>query len=378
MKKHTLFLVALFVTFFVQAQDKPFEGIIVQKILTSYSDEVLKTADHVTPGRDTLITYIKGDIVHNYQKCIGIHVIYADGKMYVYSDNTKEGYSIPERQPSKETEDLKEIIKTNETRTILGYQCSVNKIILLTNNSTVEVESWQMDNIFHLSDRILQLLFPDAEGDICMKSSFCTFITGNMDAVTKYTKNLVTKEQREAAWGSIRKEATEISTSKISEVIEIKEMAVENYLLRPAADIAIKDYTIEDIVKEPPFDTDVFKKVYLASPGLSKEAKKEKNVNRVMEGQAEYQRKLLRKMCSDPNYKTKGIVPNDLAKSEKKGVEDIHRMNFNFEDAMYWIVYPIKMNQLLRRNNAYLKEHNQFSQENTKPVAYDLDEEWDF
>lgn len=375
--KQKLFLVALFVTFIAQAQEKPFEGIIVQKVLTSYSDEVLKTAEHLTPGRDTIITYIKGDVIHNYQKSTGIHAIYADGKIYVFSDNTKEGFSIPERQPSKETEDLREIIKTNETRTVLGYQCSVNRIIFLTNNSTTEVESWQTDNFLHLSDRMLQILFPDAEGEFCMKSSFCIFITGNMDASTKFIKSLVTKEQREAAWGSIRKEAAEISSSKISEVIEIKEIAVDEQLFRPAADISIKDYTIEDIVKEPPFDADVFKKVYLATPGLSKEAKKEKNVNRVMEGQAEFQRKLLRKICSDPNYKTKGIVPKDLAKSEKKGVDDIHRMNINFEDAMYWIVYPIKITQLMRRNNAYLKEHNKF-QENIKPVAYDLDEEWDF
>lgn len=378
MKKSILVLAAIFTAIFAHAQEKTFEGIIVQKILASYSDEVLKTADHITPGRDTLITYIKGDVVHNYQKCIGIHTIFVDGKMYVYSDNTKEGYSIPERQPTKETEGLREFIKTDETRTVLGYQCSVNKIILLSNNATIEVESWQMDNIFHLSDRILNILFPDAEGDVCLKSSFCMFMTGNMDASTKFIKSLVTKEQREAAWGSIRKEATEISSSRISEVIEIKEMAVEDDLLRPSSDIVIKDYAIEDIAKEIPFDADVFKKVYLATPGLSKEAKKEKNVNRVMEGQAEYQRKLLRKVCSDPNYKTKGIVPKDLAKSEKKSVDDVHRMNFNFEDAMYWIVYPIKMNQLLRRNNAYLKEHNKLSQANIKPVAYDLDEEWDF
>lgn len=375
--KQKLFLVALFVTFIAQAQEKPFEGIIVQKVLTSYSDEVLKTAEHLTPGRDTLITYIKGDVIHNYQKCLGIHTIYADGKIYVYSDNTREGYSIPERQASKEIEGLKEIIKTNETRTILGYQCSINKILLLTNNTTIELESWQTDNFLHLSDRILQILFPDAEGELCLKSSFCIFMTGNMDAVTKFSKSLVTKEQREAAWGSIRKEATEISTSKISEVIEIKEMVVDDILLRPASNILIKDYTIEDIVKEPPFDTEVFKKVYLATPGLSKEAKKEKNVNRVMEGQAEFQRKLMRKVCSDPNYKTKGIVPKDLAKSERKSVDDLHRMNMNFEDAMYWQIYPIKLNQLLRRNNAYLREHNKL-QENIKPVAYDLDEEWDF
>jgi hypothetical protein len=46
-----------------------------------------------------------------------------------------------------------------------------------------------------------------------------------------------------------------------------------------------------------------------------------------MEGQAELQRNAIRKMCSDPNYKTKGLVPRDLSKAEQKSVEDIHRMN---------------------------------------------------
>lgn len=376
MKKIITLCVALIATYSF-AQDKNFEGIIVQKALLSYSEEILRAADHYTPGRDTIITYIKDDLVHSYTKGIGFHMLYANGNIYCYCDHIHEGFSMPERSVPN-TEALKETIETNEQRSMLGHQCAVKKYFLLSNNQTVENTSWVTDNVYNLSDKAMKIVFPDTEGQMCLKSNLCTYTTGNSDASVKLAKSFASKEQRELAWGSIKKEAAEVSTSKISEVIEIKEMPLDDSFFKPGADVTIKHYTMADIVKEPPFDADMFKKLYLATPGLSKAAKKDNVVNAAMEGQAKIQRDALRKMCSDANYKTKGIVPRDLAKAEKKSVEDIHQMNLNFEDAMYWIVLPIKINQILRKNNAYLKEHKLYTEENIKPVAYDLDEEWDF
>ena len=57
---------------------------------------------------------------------------------------------------------------------------------------------------------------------------------------------------------------------------------------------------------------------------------------------------------------------------------DTQALGSTGEDAAYNKMYFEHEIDLQTRNKAWLKEHNEIVQEVVTPVAYDLDEEWDF
>ena len=387
MKKLTFIFAALVMAAVTYAQ-QPFEGQMVMKVMNSYSEAFLGLSPQYYSGVDTIVVTIKGDAIHEYFKNSGLHKIYNDGKLYYYSDNIKEGFSMPER--AQNMDGVKEERSTGQTRTALGQNCTVNKTLILLNTTTVEIESWLADNTYRISDRVLQLLYTDMcmrvytefGGKICMKWSLRNYNTGNLDYITQYAKGAVNKQQREALWGSTDKNASEMSMSQIFEVMSITEKAIDPAELQPATDIQITAISMDDNANTPPLlDKDTYIATMMANPMIAKQVKKGKmNLDEMYEKALDDIKKVQQNMDNNPNYQVAGLqaINPKLAESLNQAMEDKNATGGTKEDAAYNLAYYNSEKQLLLKNKQYLKEHALVTKEAEQPVAHDLDEDWNF
>lgn len=387
MKKTLLFVAVLFAAVCLKAQDKPFEGKMVFKIMNSYSDGYLGIAPQYHSGADTIVVNIKGDVIHEHYLHSGIHKIYNGGKLYYYSENTKEGFAIPER--AQNLTGLKDEFDTEDTRTMLGMQCAVHKTLILMNNSTVEMDCWLTDNTYAISDRILQLLYTDMcshtytdfGGKICMKLSLRCYITGNNDKLMSMAMEKANKEQRKLLWGSADKEAKEMSISQIFEVLAITTENVDDALLLPAQDIKIDNISLEQASTTPALDKETFVASLMANPMVSKQIKKGKlNVDKMYEDAIAMGQQVQKEMLNNPNYQVPGLssLDKDLVAAHTKNMADMHAIGATQEDISYNAAYFSNEKKMLLKNKEYLKEHQKISTKSIEPVAYDLDGDWNF
>lgn len=378
MKKSLFFVAVLFTAICLKAQNNSFEGEMVFKIMNSYSDEYLGLMPQYHSGADTIVVNIKGDAVHEHYLRSGIHKMYNGGKMYYYSENTKEGFVLPER--AQNIAGVKDEFDTEETRTILGMQCVVHKTLILLNSSTVEMDCWLANDIYEISNKALQLIYTDMcsrvytdfPDKICMKLSVRCYMTGNNDKLINMAKGLSNKEQRQILWGSTDKDAKEMSMSQIFEVLSITPQKVEEVKLMPEKDIQLEEISLEQASSAPMLDKDTYVATLMANPMLSKQIKKGKlDVDKMYEEAVANVQKVQQAMYNDPNYST-GI------KSVDKNIADVRALGGTQEDAAFNSAYNINEKKVLLKNKEYLKEHQKISIESVEPVAYDLDGEWNF
>lgn len=385
MKKTILFLALLFVAIYVKAQSSPFEGKMVFKIMNSYSDEYLGMSPQYHSGADTIEVSIKGDVIHEHYLHSGIHKIYNGGTMYYYSENTKEGFSLPVR--AQNFDGVKEDLDTEDTRTMLGMQCAVHKTLILLNTVTVEMDSWLANDTYAFSNKALQLIYTDMcsrvytdfPDKICMKMSLRCYMTGTTEKAVETAKKYSTKEQRELLWGSTDKNAKEISVSQIFEVLSITPEHIEDAQLLPAKDIQIEEISKEQVSTAVALDKETYVATLMANPMLSKQIKKGKlNVDQMYEEAVANIRQTQQNMYNNPDSQVPdmGMVDNDLAKSYQKSMADNKAIGGTQEDVSYNSAYMLNEKKMLLKNKEYLKEHKKISTQSVEPIAYDLDEDW--
>lgn len=386
MKKHVFFIVFMFATLVVNAQT-PFEGKMVFNVLNSYSDAYLKMLPHVQSGADVVEVSIKGDVIHEHYQKSGIHKIYNAGRLYYYSENTKTGFSLPEHFQS--LDGVKEVLETNQERTLLGKKCSVSKTLILMNNSTVELDYWLADDSYNIPAKALKTLYTDLcsrmltdfDGKLCMKLSARVYMTGNNDKLLKMAKNVTNDEQRKVLFGSTDKNVTEMSLSQIFEVVSITPELIPDAQLLPPADVQIEQISLQDVAAAPAIDKETYVAALMADPMMSKLIKKGKlNVDKMYAEACENVKRTQAQMYNDPKFAAKvgGALGSDIAKSLQKGQEDVQTSGATQEDASYNAAYVNNEKKLLLANKEYLKSHNITIEKQIQPVAYDLDEEWDF
>ena len=386
MKKHVIFIIFMFATLVVTAQT-PFEGKMVFKVLNSYSDAYLRMIPQVQSGADVVEVSIKGDVIHEHYQKSGIHKIYNAGRLYYYSENTKTGFSLPEHFQS--LDGVKEVLETNQERTLLGKKCSVSKTLILMNNSTVEMDHWLTEETYNIPAKALKTLYTDLcsrmltdfDGKLCMKLSARVYLTGNNDKLIEMAKNVITDEQRKRLFGSTDKKVAEMSLSQIFEVVSITPEMIPDAQLLPPADVQIEHISLQDAATAPAIDKETFVATLMANPMMKKLVKKGKvDVDKMYAETCEKVRQTQAQMYNDPEYGAKvgGALGADIAKSIQKGQEDMLTSGATQEDASYNAAYVNNEKKLLLANKEYLKSHNIHIEKQIQPVAYDLDEEWDF
>lgn len=364
---------------------QPFEGTIVYKLINSYSQEVVNVTPYYYSGSDTVVAYIKGNELHLHFKQSGIHRIYTEGKICNYSENTKEGYAMPER-PTSKISDLRDDIETNEKRELLGKTCRVKKSIILLNNSTIEIDSWVTENTYHLSDKTINLLNTNIAGiamgeTVWMKLTRRDYVNGNVDLLTQYAKSVSNAEQRQLLWGSVDEKTSEISSSQIFEVLSIQQQPISADMMRPASDIIIEDVSLQQVSSIPAMDVEMLKAAFMANPQIRKKVEKGKmNLDDLVREAIERQQAVQQQIYSNPEALIAQAEAVDKAQAEsmRKSIEDYQACGGNEKMVAYGAAFIAHEKQLLLKNKEWLKEHGRIGQEAVKPVAYDLDEEWDF
>lgn len=208
-----------------------------------------------------------------------------------------------------------------------------------------------------------------------MKMSAQVYLTGATDEVMKYAKNSLSDKQREQVFGSSDKNVNELSMSQIAEVLSIKSEPVSDQVFQPATAIHIEPLAVvknqaiaqqtNDVVRE------AMKSSLMSNPSFAKKVNKGKiNLEEYVDQMMERNRQLMEN-SDNPQI----IAARELmAKSNM----DTQALGSTGEDAAYNKMYFEHEIDLQTRNKAWLKEHNEIVQEVVTPVAYDLDEEWDF
>lgn len=386
MKKGLVIGLLALSTLMIHAQETPFEGTMVLKVLNSYSKAYVGMNPQYYSGSDTVIVRFKGDAVHEHFKVSGIHKVYYNDMLYYYSENTKKGFMLPIR--SANVERIKEVYETNEERSFLGKPCTTQKTLILLNNNTIEIDCWLTEDTYRFSKPALQVLYTDLcsrmsmdFGDkICMKMSLSNYNTGNLDTFTKMAKNMSNKEQRKVLWGSEDKELTEISMSQIFEVMSITPQTVDDNQFAPPADINIEEVPL-GLDATPAFDREQMKAVLLANPSYRKKVEKGKiDIEaKIDELEARVKATLPKVMLDEESIlKSAAMLGEDKAEAMKRTLEEAKAFGSTPEEVAYNMQYFIQEKTLLMQNKTYLNEHHQISQESVQPIAYDLDDEWDF
>ena len=379
MIKRGFIFIALLVASIAYAQES-FEGIMEVKVMNSYSEAYVHMIPYLYSGVDTMEIKIKGNAVHIYTKQNGIHKIYKEGKMWYYSEYVKEGFSLPRTLPN--TVNLEEIDK-NETRIFLGQECATKTYLLRLNNTTVSADCIVADNVYNIDPDIINLLNMnmfgfDTNGKICMKVSMTTSMTGNIDVMLNTSKLAKT-----IATGSSK--GSEISCSQIYEVLDLRPQPIDESQMMPGEDIIIEDLFADAVLYDVNADTEELKAALMKDPKIRKKvesgkaniddlAKEHKEKLAVSQQKADKQRQQLMESAA----KTSAILGKDAQRAMVKTIEDDKAIGGNAEKSTYGAALYKHESKLLALTKEYMKQHNKIKKETVQPVAYDLDEEWDF
>lgn len=256
------------------------------------------------------------------------------------------------------------------------------------NASTVEMDCWLADDTYAISNKALQLMYTDMcsrvytdfPDKICMKMSLRVYMTGNNDKMIEMGKGMLNNEQRKILWGSTDKNAKEISSSQIFEILAITPENIEDAQLLPAKDIQIEEISLGQATTTLDLDKEMFVATLMANPMMSKQIKKGKvDVDKLYEEHVARVQKAQQEMYNNPNSQVQNIaaLDKDLAESYKKNLADVQAIGAIPADASYNSVYYGNEKRMLLKNKEYLKEHQKISTASVEPVAYDLDGEWD-
>ncbi|WP_163517524.1 DUF4412 domain-containing protein [Gelidibacter japonicus] len=157
--RNILFIVALTLSVTMFAQQQIDEGIVISK-QTMSSDNEQMNAQLAMLGDMITTTYFKNDKSRSElsNPMTGNTVFIADSntkKSLVLMDNAMIGkkYMESDISPSDEDLDQMSIEKTNETKTILGYECTKYNVTMSKNGADVKMEIYATDKLKAISQQ---------------------------------------------------------------------------------------------------------------------------------------------------------------------------------------------------------------------------------
>lgn len=157
--KKILFIVAVTMSVTMFAQKQINEGMVVSK-QTMSSDNEQMNAQLAMLGDMTTVTYFKDEKSRSElsNPMTGNTVFIADNnskKSLVLLDNAMIGKKYMESDISPTDEDLENISieKTNETKTILGYECTKYNIVMNKDGAEVKMEVYATDKLKAISQQ---------------------------------------------------------------------------------------------------------------------------------------------------------------------------------------------------------------------------------
>lgn len=154
-----LFIVALTLSVTMFAQKQIDEGVVISK-QTMSSDNEQMNAQLAMLGDMVTTTYFKNDKSRSElsNPMTGNTVFIADNnskKSLVLMDNAMIGKKYMESDISPSEDDLENISveKTNETKTILGYECTKYNVVMNKDGAEVKMEIYATDKLKAISQQ---------------------------------------------------------------------------------------------------------------------------------------------------------------------------------------------------------------------------------
>lgn len=154
-----LFIVAVTLSVTMFAQQQIDEGVIISK-QTMSSDNEQMNAQLAMLGDMITTTYFKNDKSRSElsNPMTGNTVFIADNnskKSLVLMDNAMIGKKYMESDISASEEDLENVSveKTNETKTILGYECTKYNVVMNKDGAEVKMEIYATDKLKAISQQ---------------------------------------------------------------------------------------------------------------------------------------------------------------------------------------------------------------------------------
>ena len=154
-----LFIVALTLSVTMFAQKQIDEGVVISK-QTMSSDNEQMNAQLAMLGDMVTTTYFKNDKSRSElsNPMTGNTVFIADNnskKSLVLMDNAMIGKKYMESDISPSEDDLENIAieKTNETKTILGYECTKYNVVMNKDGAEVKMEIYATDKLKAISQQ---------------------------------------------------------------------------------------------------------------------------------------------------------------------------------------------------------------------------------
>ncbi|HUH28609.1 hypothetical protein [Gelidibacter sp.] len=157
--KKILFIVAATLSVTMFAQQQIDEGVVISK-QTMSSDNEQMNAQLAMLGDMITTTYFKNDKSRSElsNPMTGNTVFIADNnskKSLVLMDNAMIGKKYMESDISAAEEDLENVSveKTNETKTILGYECTKYNVVMNKDGAEVKMEIYSTDKLKAISQQ---------------------------------------------------------------------------------------------------------------------------------------------------------------------------------------------------------------------------------
>lgn len=157
--KKILFIVAVTLSVTMFAQKQIDEGVVISK-QTMSSDNEQMNAQLAMLGDMVTTTYFKNDKSRSElsNPMTGNTVFIADNnskKSLVLMDNAMIGKKYMESDISPSEDDLENIAieKTNETKTILGYECTKYNVVMNKDGAEVKMEIYATDKLKAISQQ---------------------------------------------------------------------------------------------------------------------------------------------------------------------------------------------------------------------------------
>ena len=154
-----LFIVAVTLNVTIFAQQQIDEGVVISK-QTMSSDNEQMNAQLAMLGDMITTTYFKNDKSRSElsNPMTGNTVFIADNnskKSLVLMDNAMIGKKYMESDISASEEDLENVSveKTNETKTILGYECTKYNVVMNKDGAEVKMEIYATDKLKAISQQ---------------------------------------------------------------------------------------------------------------------------------------------------------------------------------------------------------------------------------
>lgn len=340
MKKILLTISIILLSVRVLAQPEYLEGDIIYYTYRSFSESVQQQSPEFINGVDTIYLTIKGNRVHENHKNTGIHIVYDNNeRILMWSDNTKEGFSLP--YIIQIPEQRMDMYETNEKKIIAGREGQLFKHVTDIMGVVLESSLFVSDTDIPVAPNAICILNVSSfgrafENKIGIKYISEQYQNGGIQemgklAMSQLPKGLpLSKKQKEQIMQQAVQSVSDIWSTQLSELIAIHPREVNDEEFSVPS-----EYKLAFVEKIEPSGQ-------LQNPMARMEIEKTLNAT------------------------------NEALKKQGLGtlsIEDVDAAN----------VLQSYKKKLLLANKQYMQRHGMLSEQKSKErIVYNIEEEWDF